>query len=114
MKLLSKWKRRWVRWRRLRHCRYCRAVMRPRWVKDVVLFEDEPPLFAHWECPACNRKLTPVYPTAITEQTLLRLGYRDIAEYVDQVCVKNVTQQEVPVVKARNGPSQTEEAGPAH
>ena len=67
------------------HCPHCRAVISPRWVKDAVLHPEEPPLFAHYECPKCWRHLTPIEPTALTEQAVRRLGFRDAADYAQQV-----------------------------
>lgn len=46
-------------------CPVCHSFIRPRWVKDCALFEDEPPMFCHWECPRCHAR-TPVVPTFIT------------------------------------------------
>ena len=48
----------WIQnlWRKLltrlgwNDCPVCNAFVRLKWVQDVVHFEDEPPMFYHYEC----------------------------------------------------------------
>ena len=82
MKSTTKFQKWLIKFRNLTHCRSCRKVITPRWKKDHVLFEDEPPLFYHYECPHCGYHLTNMIPTAITENAVKKLGYRDFKDYV--------------------------------
>ena len=62
--MFSKLKR-WVRKiRGFKPCPLCgeRSV---HWVQDCVLFEDEPPMFCHWECVACGAR-TETRPSRLT------------------------------------------------
>jgi len=67
-----------------RYCPCCRKFVEIKWVQDVVLFEDEPPMFSHWECSNCGAT-TPVSPTILTEDAVRRLGYKDFSEYCRKV-----------------------------
>lgn len=58
---------RWCR-RRLvdigwRLCSSCRGFHRFIWVKDWILFEDEPPMFVHYECAGCGRRTDTIAST---------------------------------------------------
>jgi hypothetical protein len=90
-------RRRWhrlvrnVRWRMgWRHCRHCRQFSRIKWIKDVVLFADEPPMFYHLECTRCGAR-TAVMPTCITESAARSLGFDSFDDYS-----KKVSQRDEP------------------
>lgn len=77
---VEKWKRRhgWE------DCPSCGECVRPRWVKDCVVFEDEPPLFFHYECQKCGYS-TGINPTSLTDSAVRSLGFKDFSEYADKV-----------------------------
>lgn len=56
-----------------RDCPACGEFVRVRWVKDCVLFVDEPPMFFHWECPRCRAKSN-VQPTFLITEALASHG----------------------------------------
>ena len=74
------WRITQVRWFGYRGCDRCRKLVKPRFVKDVVLFEDEPPLFGHYECPGCGLA-TPIMPSGLTEDAVRKLGYGSFDDY---------------------------------
>ena len=93
-----KWwlKRKWKRFlfkRGWRYCPICRKFARILWVKEVVLFEDEPPMFYRWQCQNCGAK-TPVIPTGLTISAVTSLGYEDFDAYCKKLMEKNVGKQE--------------------
>lgn len=54
-------------------CPMCNSKATVKAVKDTVVFEEEPPMFIHWECINCNWQ-SPVLPTGITTKAANKLG----------------------------------------
>ena len=85
---LRKWlHRRWKRFlyrRGWRYCPVCRKFAKIKWVKDVVLHEDEPPMFFHWTCSNCGAR-TPIAATGLTQDAVKSLGYKDFDDYVGRI-----------------------------
>jgi hypothetical protein len=87
-----KWKR-FLYSRGWRRCPCCRKFTRIKWVKDVIYFEDEPPLFSHWECSNCGAT-TPSAPTWLTLDAVESLGYESFDDYCQKLLKNGRKQQQ--------------------
>ncbi len=80
-------------WRRLRtrfgwiDCPQCGEFRRPRWVKDWLVFEDEPPLFGHWYMPCCGAR-TETEATPMMNEAARSFGARDFDDFMDKTIPK--------------------------
>lgn len=66
-------KRLWKRLRGFHKCPQC-GEQSLQWVKDWLLFPDEPPILYHWECTSCNVR-SDVQETSMATEAAKQFGY---------------------------------------
>jgi hypothetical protein len=55
-------------------------------VQDIVVYADEPPIFFHYECPACGAK-SEIQPTVVAEAAIQEMGYKDFRHFArERIC----------------------------
>lgn len=100
----------WLAYRKGRKdCPQCDKPAGVRWVKDVVLFEDEPPLFFHWECDGCGFATGPT-PSSLTVDAAAKVGSEDLKRRI-LADVRRSDMQVLEAERASRGGALSEPAG---
>lgn len=73
-------------------CPCCRNWRRIKIVQDPVVFEEEPPMFFHYECTGCGAR-TVTLPTSLTEDALKELGYSSYDAFLEELKEKGDSEQ---------------------
>ncbi len=66
-----------------RDCTNCGNFVKIKWIKDWILYEDEPSMFGHWECSKCKAS-TETQPTRITEDVVKKLGFKNFNHFMEK------------------------------
>lgn len=81
MKVPNKLQKWLINKKRLIHCPHCRQIMSPKFVQDWIFHPEEPPMFSHYICAKCDKRLTGILATELTKDVIKQMGYKSIDEY---------------------------------